>query len=110
MSIWNFVLNAAVINAHASLRAISAKGTATPRVLDLDIHIINELVALYIAWLKIRRSTNVACRHEEGDTTTGTAKAVADGAKTMEHMLLENVNKRSVHCYMCKLKRSNCQS
>lgn len=97
MSILSFVLDAAIINSHALLHAISNPGEGIIDAMIMKRRIIQQLVMVHVEYKQTRASLSTALQGNQSDIID-----VTESSK-VQHLLLETNGRKSVHCLLCSL-------
>lgn len=96
MSLFTFLLDASVQNGYAILQAMGDKSVRHPQVREFKRRIAEAFVAPLM-------ERNVRRRTIQPLATVPDAQAQGGGADSQTHVLLQNVGKKHVQCYLCKL-------
>lgn len=99
MSIMTFVLEAAILNAHALLNAVSKPVETMTDPMQIKSQIIHQLVTYHVEYKHMRASlVPISPNHEQPVTSITETER-----KDSTHMFFETNYRKSVQCLVCGL-------
>lgn len=86
MSMFTFILDASLVNVHAVLSAISSQGATVPDLVDIKIHVFNQLEGSNVSYRNVPRTIRTRCK-----VGGNSMPRPPHGSQDMSsHILLEN--------------------